>query len=136
MSTRTTKPASPHKSFEQQACYHCDQRAITNSFCNTWRVWSCTACLAKHHRAHHSSCDVIIAKGSEDPVHNYVRYFSITFTKYDGSQIQVRYKLGDKLQMEDHWLGTYILSSSGLMLVRETRDVINQRILEGLASAR
>lgn len=118
-----------------KACYHCDQKAVTNYFCETWKVWSCTGCAAKHHRAHHNSCDVIIPREAAE-VYQGPKYFGVWFTRYDGQKISFRLKLGDKLELEDHWLGTYVLSGAGMVLVQETRDLINERILQGLALAK
>ena len=40
------------------------------------------------------------------------------------------------MEMEEHWMGTYIFGSGSMILVSETRAEINEKILAGLRSVR
>lgn len=111
-------------------CYHCDDKKATSAFCETWRVWTCYKCLEQHHRTHHVTCTLEVPKNAHEAK---VRaYFTVWVTRYDGRKVPLLCRLGEKLEMEDHWMGTYIFANAGMILVLETRLMINERILEGL----
>ena len=116
-------------------CYHCDVKSNSNTYCDTWRVWTCGKCLAKHHRDHHKSCLVDIPKGHlvEKKQRN---FFTISVTRFDGRPFPLHCRLGDKLEMEDHWMGTYIFGRGGMILVTESRNEINDKILFGLKTVK
>jgi hypothetical protein len=117
-------------------CYHCDKKAKINTFCETWRVWTCAACRDSEHRRHHQTCARVLVKRNDRepgviPDKRYP-FFSIVLTRYDGRRVALQCRLGEKLELEDHWLGTYIFGAGGMILVAETRNAINRCILEGL----
>jgi hypothetical protein len=114
-------------------CYHCETKAVTNTYCEVWRVWSCTDCLKRHHRAHHNDCRLEVPKALTPAPRN--SHFRLYLTHYDGRPFSVLCRLGQKLEMQDHWLGTYIFFPDQMILCRETREIINKRILDGLQSA-
>ena len=60
------------------------------------------------------------------------KHFRIKVTRYDGQHLSLRCRLGGRLEMQDHWLGTYLFIGGGMILVTESRAQINERILDGL----
>jgi hypothetical protein len=73
--------------------------------------------------------------GAPTTGHNGARYFTVWVTRYDGKKLPLLCKLGEKLEMEDHWMGTYIFAAAGVVLVLEVREAINELILAGLQNA-
>ena len=139
MALATSQPHGKQSStaeVETDLCYHCEKRSNSTTYCERWTIWSCQQCIQKSHRGYHKSCEnPAVVTGKEEISHT-TKYFSILFTTYSGTASTMILKLGDKIRMEDHWLGTYVFSSAGMMLVRETRSQINDLILSGLASAK
>ena len=132
-SSRQTALGRPN-SLEIGPCYHCESKARTNSFCQTWRIWSCTACLISLHRTSHESCKVDIDKVAQDKPRS--SFFLVHLTRYDGLYFPLRCRLGDKLDMEEHWMGTYVFGGNRILLVSESPREINDKILEGLKNIR
>ncbi len=134
MADRILQPLKAADSSAPDACYHCDEKGKQLRLCEMWRVWSCPLCMDKLHRPHHQTCERIVPRGGAAPeVVQEARYFTIVLTRYDGRGCSLLCRLGEKLVMEDHWMGTYIFAAAGMMLVLENRETINARILDGLA---
>jgi hypothetical protein len=89
----------------------------------------------KHHKAHHKTCVVEVEKGKLIGKQQRL-YFTILVTRYDGQVVPLQCRLGEKMEMEDHWMGTYIFGSGSMILVTESRAAINEKILNGLRSVR
>lgn len=117
------------------ACYHCEAKSGSNTFCEIWRNWTCASCMNKHHKAHHKTCVVEVEKGKLIGKQQRL-YFTILVTRYDGQVVPLQCRLGEKMEMEDHWMGTYIFGSGSMILVTESRAAINEKILNGLRSVR
>ncbi len=116
-----------------QICYHCDKKSKAHMFCEIWETWTCRTCLEKHHRTHHTSCTLIIPKEQiKDAKPIIRRKFRVYVTRYDGVRMMMMCVIGEKIEMEDHWAGTYIFFTGGMVLVNESRAEINERILFGL----
>ncbi len=92
-------------------------------------MWSCAKCLVKHHRIDHEDCHKVEKKLKEGSGEG---YFSLLLTRFDGQVFSTICRRGMKLEMEDHWLGTYIFFPATLILVVEDRKTINERILQAL----
>ena len=112
-------------------CYHCDTKALTNVYCDLWRVWACKSCLTTHHRAHHEDCRGPALHGVES-FQTRSRTFVLWLTRYDGHLFSLTCRLGLKIEMEDHWLGTYVFLPGAMILVLEQRGEINSLILDAL----
>jgi uncharacterized protein YlzI (FlbEa/FlbD family) len=116
-------------------CYHCDAKSSSNTYCEIWRSWTCGSCLGKFHKVHHKSCAHEVDK--KGLVSKRVQlYFTIQVTRYDGKIVPLQCRLGEKMEMEEHWMGTYIFGSGSMILVSESRAEINEKILAGLRSVR
>ena len=89
--------------------------------------------MTTHHLTHHKTCKKEIPRNISKEVAQ-PTYFRISLTRYDGHRISFRLRLGDSFEMEEHWLGTYILAPQSLVLVSEDIDAINESILAGLRS--
>ncbi|MCX6111271.1 MAG: hypothetical protein NTZ90_16875 [Proteobacteria bacterium] len=129
-------PAKKLAALDIGVCYHCNTRSNRNVFCELWNVWCCDPCLQRLHRTHHQTCDVD-ATATKGPAQRHeARYFTLWVTRYDGRKLPLTCRLGDKLEMEDHWLGTYIFARGGMLLVTEDRATINEKLLLGLKAAK
>ncbi len=111
------------------ACYHCETRANSNTYCQLWDMWACKDCLQKHHRTDHETCKVEKEEKEEG-----ASYFLLTLTRFDGAMQRILCHRGEEVEMEDHWMGTMIFTPAGMVLVKENRETINRLILEGLQS--
>ncbi len=112
-------------------CYHCETKATTNVYCERWAAWACKNCLAQHHRLDHDDCKDTEQKGPTSDQSG-PRLFSLSLTRYDGQAVSFMCQVGQKLEMEEHWLGTYVFFPSALVLVREDQQAINLKILKSL----
>jgi len=112
------------------ACQHCNIRSNANVFCEIWVVWTCIDCMRSVHRVEHTICIGKAEKNAEKD--ESPKYFTLWVTRYDGRKLPMSLRLGDKLEIENHWLGTYIFGGGGMILVTEDRATINERILLGL----
>jgi hypothetical protein len=122
-------------SLNQSICYHCGKKTSALRYCETWRVNACQECMTSHHLTHHKTCKKEIPRHLERKVVQ-PTYFRISLTRYDGHPISFRLRLGDSFEMEEHWLGTYILAPQSLVLVCEDISAINESILAGLRSVK
>ena len=128
----TTESNAPHG-----GCFHCGEKTKFLQHCPLWGVWACKNCIASHHHPHHESCESrdILPTDGVKLTHNVRRqHFTIYLTRYDGIRFSVNCKRGQTFSMEDHWLGTYISYPSGMTLVLENRETINQLLIKGLAT--
>ncbi len=114
-------------------CYHCETKKVTNVFCDLWEVWACMDCLARHHMLDHEDCkdpaSKVAFEGAEP------RRIYLSLTRYDGQMVSFMCQTGVKLEMEEHWLGTYVFFPGAMVLVLEDRAAINELILKALQVA-
>ena len=119
-------------------CYHCDAPPPDNILCEVWNIWTCKQCRRTHHFVHHDSCSIDTKLPDPNKKNKYQRTnrnFSIMLTRYNGHQFLMTCQLGQKLDMEEHWLGTYIFLPGSMIMVQEKLKTINDRILESLQSS-
>lgn len=62
------------------------------------------------------------------------RTYTVCLTRFDGKRLYVVCRIGQKLRMQSHHEGTYLISSFGVTLVSESRATINERIVQGLGA--
>jgi hypothetical protein len=117
-------------------CYHCQEKSARLQICELWGVSACPSCIETLHHSHHKSCKKAVPEpGSKAAkVRKVARTFTLTLTHYSGYHLLIRCSLGQQLRMEEHHLGTYLITESTMTLVLEGRDEINLAILEGLRS--
>lgn len=127
MSGETDKKVSKKELF----CYHCGTKKSALLYCELWMVTACKECMQINHKSHHKTCKRDIPKNiSAEPPKRPM--FRVTLTRFDGQKIGLLMRLGDSLEMEEHWAGTYILAPQTLLLVMEDIPTINKTILAGL----
>lgn len=112
-------------------CFHCDMKSSANAFCLLWKAWVCKACEAQHHQRYHPSC-AVTPVFSTHLSERRMRTYSVCLTRFDGRRLYLVCRLGEKLRMEKHELGTYLYGAHGMTLVLEQRATINERIVQGL----
>lgn len=116
----------------QFLCYHCGAEKRPLLRCEIWEIGTCVQCYESFHQPHHKTCKREAPKSGSALRPTGPRYFSLNLTRFDGSPVRIQCELGQEIHMEDHWLGTYIYLSNGMVLVLEDRKEINEKILEGL----
>ena len=127
----------------KKRCFHCGKDESNLLSCEIWDVRTCRACRKRHHVGHHEQCTKLQSaeeeeeetllgpkktKGAE------TEYFYIRLTRFDGQSTRIRCRKGVELPLEEHWAGTYLIFTAGMVLVKENRDEINEKLLEGLRS--
>ena len=112
-------------------CYHCETKRVSNVFCDLWEVWACNDCLAGHHRLDHEDCKNAASKVAVEPAAEPQKIY-LSLTRYDGRRLSFMCQRGYKLDLEEHWLGTYVFFPAAMVLVREDRKTINDLILKAL----
>ena len=119
----------------KEFCFHCGDKKKQLTKCERWEVSACIRCITKYHATNHDSCEIEPEDSTlKQKEGAQVEYFEILLTRIDQTNVKVLCKKGNKLKMEEHWAGTYIYSAASVILVLETKDAINERILQGLRS--
>lgn len=117
-------------------CFHCGKIKNMALHCEVWDVFTCQGCIKQHHARHHDSCrpNDESAESAKKVGGAEASRFFILVNRFDGVPTRIQCERGRELPMEDHWAGTYIYHAAGLILVKESRDTINQLVLDGLKS--
>lgn len=128
---RQTETVRELKPLTTGHCYHCETKAVSNVFCDRWEVWACKSCLGQHHRLDHEDCKDLDGKSLSSEIAG-PRKFALALTRYDGQTISFMCQVGQTLEMEEHWLGTYVFFTNAMVLVREDQEAINVKIQKAL----
>jgi hypothetical protein len=117
-------------------CYHCGVRKLNLAECDIWGIKVCPSCIQSLHVPHHQSCrkDAPKKQQSLEMGGSGRTAFSLRLTHYSGRPLFLDCHRGTSMLLEEHWAGTYILFASGMILVLEDKQEINQLIIEGLKS--
>jgi hypothetical protein len=115
-------------------CYHCGVRKLNLAECEIWGIKVCPSCIESLHAPHHPSCRKDSPKKQKGlEMGGRARSsFSLQLTHYSGRTLFLDCHRGTAMKLEEHWAGTYVLFASGMILVLEDKEEINQRIIEGL----